>query len=154
MPRSGQKIARVSAQYKNRIANQRSVCNSERTSSAMDEACRLRRDEGYGACEDEAPLFAYFFWCSRKSRPPEAQLQCHCKIGTPVKPDKRADRVVRPYKLLCRITRGATAAVLPQKRHLRCQTEKERALARSLSGTHYISGEKTRSRVRPRRWCR
>ena len=81
-------------------------------------------------------------------------MQCYCKRGTPVKPDKRADRVVRPYKLLCRITRGATAAVLPQKRHLRRQTEKERALARPLSGTHYISGEKTRSRVRPRRWCR
>ena len=57
----------------------------------MDEACRLRRDEGYGACEDEAPLFAYFFWQDRKSRPSETQLRCHRKRGSPVKPDKRAD---------------------------------------------------------------
>ena len=33
----------------------------------MDEPCRLRRGEGYGACEDE---------------PPEAQLQRRCKNGT------------------------------------------------------------------------
>ena len=104
-PRSGQRIARVSAQYKNRIANQRSVCNSERTSNGTDETCRLRRDEGLreapraqalrraiglaermqseaslGACEDEALLFAYFFWQDRKSRPPEARLRpCHIK---------------------------------------------------------------------------
>ncbi len=32
----------------------------------MDETCRLRRDEGYEACEDEAPLFAHFFWRNRK----------------------------------------------------------------------------------------
>ena len=36
-------------------ANQRSVCCLERTSSAMDETCRLRRGEGYEACEDECP---------------------------------------------------------------------------------------------------
>ena len=126
------KIARISAQYKNRIANQRSVCNSERTSSAMDEACRLRRDEGYGACEDEALLFAYFFWRNRKSRSAKQRLQCHCKRGSPVKPDKRADvhpqgvgrirsapssltaaLAIGPYRLLCRIARRTTAAVLP-----------------------------------------
>ena len=61
-PRSGQKIARVSAQYNaspahlfayffwqdrwNQIANQRSVCNLERTSNGTDETCRLRRGEG------------------------------------------------------------------------------------------------------------
>ena len=57
----------------------------------MDEACRLRRDEGYGACEDEAHLFAYFFWRNRKSRPPEAQMRCYRKRGSPVNPDERAD---------------------------------------------------------------
>ncbi len=36
-------------------ANQRSVCCLERTSSVMDETCRLRRGEGYEACEDECP---------------------------------------------------------------------------------------------------
>ena len=61
-PRSGQKIARVSAQYdastahlfasffwqdrRNQIANQRSVCNLERTSNGTDETCRLRQGEG------------------------------------------------------------------------------------------------------------
>ena len=45
-------------------ANQRSVCCLERTSSGMDETCRLRRGEGYGACEDELP---------------EAQLRSHRK---------------------------------------------------------------------------
>ena len=32
-----------------------SVCILERTSSAMDETCRLRRGEDYEACEDEPP---------------------------------------------------------------------------------------------------
>ena len=41
-----------------------------------------------------APLFAYFFWRNRKSRPSETQLQCHCKRGSPVNTDKRADSVV------------------------------------------------------------
>ena len=46
-----------------------------------------------------APLFAYFFWRSRKSRSPKAQLQCCCKNGTPVNPDKRADVGIGPYKV-------------------------------------------------------
>lgn len=33
---------------------QQSGLRGERTSSKMDELCRLRRSEGYGACEDEA----------------------------------------------------------------------------------------------------
>ena len=37
----------------NQIATQRSGCNLERTSSEMYEFCRLRRNEEYGACEDE-----------------------------------------------------------------------------------------------------
>ena len=56
--------------------------------------------------------------------------------AVPVKPDRRADvhpqgvgrirsapssltaaLAIGPYKLLCRITRGATAAVLPHQRH-------------------------------------
>ena len=51
---------------RNQIANQRSVCNLERTSNGTDETCRLRRGEGCGVCEDESP---------------KAQLQCHCKKG-------------------------------------------------------------------------
>ena len=39
----------------NQIANQRSVCNLERTSNGTDETCRLRRGEGCGVCEDEPP---------------------------------------------------------------------------------------------------
>ena len=73
-----------------------------------------------------APLFAHFFWQGRKSGPAERRLQCHYKRGSPVNPDKRADRVVHPYKLLCSITAGGTAAVLPQIRHLRRQPEKNR----------------------------
>ena len=45
----------------NQIANQRSVCNLERTNNGTDETCRLRRGEECGVCEDE---------------PPEAQLRC------------------------------------------------------------------------------
>ena len=70
----------------------------------MDEACRLRRDEGYGACEDEAPLFAYFFWRNRKSRPPEAQLQCNRKRGSPVKTEK-GRAFARPFGIY-RISTG------------------------------------------------
>lgn len=36
---------------------QRSGSGGERTSSGMDEPCRLRRGEGYGACEDEDDRF-------------------------------------------------------------------------------------------------
>ena len=39
-----------------------------------------------------APLFAHFFWRSRKSGSPKAQLQCNCQNGSPVKPDKRTAR--------------------------------------------------------------
>ena len=57
----------------------------------MDEACRLRRDEGYEACEDEALLFAYFFWRNRKSRSAKQRLRCYRINGSPVNPDKRTD---------------------------------------------------------------
>ena len=40
---------------RNQIANQRSVCNLERTSNGTDETCRLRRGEECGVCEDECP---------------------------------------------------------------------------------------------------
>ena len=39
------------------------------------------------------------FWHNRKSRPPEAQLRCCRKGGSPVNSDKRTDRVVSPYVL-------------------------------------------------------
>ena len=45
----------LARQKRDQTANQRSVCCLERTSSGMDETCRLRRGEGYGACEDECP---------------------------------------------------------------------------------------------------
>ena len=57
-------------------ANQRSVCCLERTSSEMDETCRLRRGEGYGACEDERPrsdscgrAMTAALRCNRRSAP-------------------------------------------------------------------------------------
>ena len=37
-------------------ANQRSVCRGRRRRSGASEACRLRRDEGCGACADARPL--------------------------------------------------------------------------------------------------
>ena len=40
-----------------------------------------------------APLFAHFFWRNRKSGSAKQRLQCHCNRGSPVNPDKRADRV-------------------------------------------------------------
>ena len=46
-----------------------------------------------------APLFAHFFWQGRKSGSAKQQLRCYRKGGSPVNPDKRADRVVRLYKL-------------------------------------------------------
>ena len=46
-----------------------------------------------------APLFAYFFWRSRKSRPPEARLRRSSINGSPVQPDKRADVGIGPYKV-------------------------------------------------------
>ena len=69
---------------RNQIANQRSVCNLERTSNGTDETCRLRRGEECGVCEDE---------------PPEARLRPCRKRGNPANPDRRADRIVRPYIL-------------------------------------------------------
>ena len=50
-----------------------------------------------------APLFAYFFWRSRKSRPPEARLRRSSINGSPVQPDKRAEVGIGPYNLLCKI---------------------------------------------------
>ena len=40
-----------------------------------------------------APLFAHFFWRNRKSGSAKQRLRCHCNRGSPVNPDKRADRV-------------------------------------------------------------
>ena len=36
-------------------ANQQSVCGGEMRSSEVSESCRLRQDEGYGACDDATP---------------------------------------------------------------------------------------------------
>ena len=86
----------------------------------MDEACRLRQAEGYGACEDEAPLFSPFFsGKTEKNGLPEAQSQCNCNRGSPVNSDKRADVGIGPYNILCRIVCEATVAVSLQKRQFR-----------------------------------
>ena len=85
-PRSGQKLARVSAQYEAR----------------------------------PAPLFSPFFsGKAEKNGPSETRLQCNCKRGNPVNPDKRADVGIGPYRLPCKIVRGAAIAVHLQKRHRR-----------------------------------
>ena len=69
---------------RNQIANQRSVCNLERTSNGTDETCRLRRGEECGVCEDESP---------------KAQLQCHCKFGSSGESGQKADVGIGPYRL-------------------------------------------------------
>ena len=75
--------------------------------------CGLR----YNPIRIQAPLFAHFFWQGRKSGSAKQRLRSRRKKSSSGANWKgRANRAVRPYKLLCRITRGATAAVPPQKR--------------------------------------
>ena len=80
----------------NQIANQRSVCNLERTSNGTDETCRLRRGEECGVCEDE---------------PPEAQLRCRRINGSPVNTGQTAPTEVKQGTV--HIT-GGMAASSPQ----------------------------------------
>ena len=106
---------------RNQIANQRSVCNLERTSNGTDETCRLRRGEGCGVCEDEG-LRSNSCSLIENSAPP-------------VNSDKRADvhpqgvgrirsapssltaaLAIGPYKVPCRIVCEAVAAAPPQIR--------------------------------------
>ena len=49
--------ANVRKKYK--IAIQQRDCDFERRRSGMDETCRLRRGEGYGACADEGASIAF-----------------------------------------------------------------------------------------------
>ena len=44
---------------KHKIAIQQRDCDFERRRSGMDETCRLRRGEGYGACADEGASIAF-----------------------------------------------------------------------------------------------
>ena len=44
---------------KYKIAIQQRDCDFERRRSGMDETCRLRRGEGYGACADEGASIAF-----------------------------------------------------------------------------------------------
>ena len=44
---------------KRKIAIQQRDCDFERRRSGMDETCRLRRGEGYGACADEGASIAF-----------------------------------------------------------------------------------------------
>ena len=48
-------------------------------------------------------------------------MQCNCKRGNLVKPDRRADVGIGPYRLPCKIVRGAAIAVHLQKGHYRRQ---------------------------------
>ena len=52
-----QRCADVCKKYK--IASQQRDCDFERRRSGMDETCRLRRGEGYGACADEGASIAF-----------------------------------------------------------------------------------------------
>ena len=54
-------------------------------------AAKKSRAAARNITRSQAHLFAYFFWRNRKSRSAKQRLQCHCKRGSPVKPDKRAD---------------------------------------------------------------
>ena len=91
----------------------------------MDEACRLRRDEGLREAPRAQALRRAIGLAERmqseaslgvcEDEPSEAQLRRCCINGSPVKSDKRADRVVRPYRVRRRIGRrrhncGAAAA--------------------------------------------
>ena len=48
-------MLRQNAPYRTKMQTSASVCILERTSSGMDETCRVRRGEDYEACEDEPP---------------------------------------------------------------------------------------------------
>ena len=52
-----QRCADVCKKYK--IVIQQRDCDFERRRSGMDETCRLRRGEGYGACADEGASIAF-----------------------------------------------------------------------------------------------
>jgi len=55
--RKSQRCVDVRKKYK--IAIQQRDCDFERRRSGMDETCRLRRGEGYGACADEGASIAF-----------------------------------------------------------------------------------------------
>ena len=75
---------------RNQIANQRSVCNLERTSNGTDETCRLRRGEGLREAPRAQALRRAIGLAERmqseaslgvcEDEPPEAQLRC-CRIN-------------------------------------------------------------------------
>ena len=70
----------------NQIANQRSVCNLERTSNGTDETCRLRRGEGLREAPRAQALRRAIGLAERmqseaslgvcEDEPPEARLRC------------------------------------------------------------------------------
>ena len=77
---------------RNQIANQRSVCNLERTSTGTDETCRLRRGEGLREAPRAQALRRAIGLAERmqseaslgvcEDEPPEAQLRCCRKKGS------------------------------------------------------------------------
>ena len=110
----------------NQIANQRSVCNLERTSNGTDETCRLRRGEGLREAPRAQALRRAIGLAERmqseaslgvcEDEPSETRLRCHRINGSPVNPDKRADVGIGPYRVRCGSTAGGTAAALPHQR--------------------------------------
>ena len=98
-----------------------------------------------------AKLFAYFFWRNTKSRPPEAQLRCCRKRGSPVKPDKRADRGVLPY-MLCSKDAARSCSGANRKCCSRPASQAETANAPDESGAFAVCINMRGLRERKRRW--
>ena len=110
-PRSGQKFARVSAQYgaspaplfayffwrnrKSRSAKQRS------------RRCRKRGSSGENRKKGQMWASAPTEGRNRKSRPSETQLRSHRKSGSPVKPEKGPSLPAEPSDFItCRKNHG------------------------------------------------
>ncbi len=72
-------------------ANQRSVCVGGRRSSAVSEPCRLRRGEGYGACDDAMmdPSRPTPSRTGRRKEIPQKKMPCN----RPVKPQPPGRKV-------------------------------------------------------------
>ncbi len=60
-------------------ANQRSVCGGGRRSSAVSEPCRLRRGEGYGACDDAMmdPSRTMSVCTDHRKKMPQKKMPCN-----------------------------------------------------------------------------
>ena len=99
-------MLRQNTPYRTKMQTSASVCILERTSSGMDETCRLRRGEDYEACEDEPPEAQLRYYrilphAGACQQPLRQNLRfCHLPLH---RGGFGADRVVRPFfdKLKC-----------------------------------------------------